>query len=468
MFYSWIVVARVEPMLMIRWLRILLWLVGLIAVSPGAAEGNAIRGSDSASKFERLVLVPDEAARSHRRTGGFVIFKRAAPTFNLRVRAHGLRRNEAYTLIYFPDPWPGEQLLCLATGNSNRGGGLQISKRVNLNTSLPAVHDANHPTGARLRLVLTADIDCDGRRFRDWNPRAYLYETRLIRYTDTDVVTDYSGTWCLSSDEPGSQLLLTMVLEQTGNLLHANVEGFVVDGRLSDSTAELIGPGPDGLSFIFVITFDPDDETLNGTATAGSDVFDFTGRRGPCTDYEEPAGDPQCILPVALPDLVISGQRFDPNHAEFPHDGLDFGFDTPLPDIIAPCGGVIFGIQRSTISLGNIIYTVNVRYNAQWSYFIAFEPYSPDETIAADQQAQLAVTLGQVLEPGDVIGRLVVPAAPPTDFPHIHWGLDHNVDGTREAVCPRDVLLPEAIAEVDALYAGLGFSPVCVPPPAAP
>ncbi len=44
---------------MIRWLPILLSIVGLYAVSAGVAEDGSTASNDAASKFERLVLVPD-------------------------------------------------------------------------------------------------------------------------------------------------------------------------------------------------------------------------------------------------------------------------------------------------------------------------------------------------------------------------------------------------------------------------
>ncbi len=109
---------------------------------------------------------------------------------------------------------------------------------------------------------------------------------------------------------------------------------------------------------------------------------------------------------------------------------------------------------------GNIIFDVHIKYNNEWSTFIAFEPYSPDEAIAAMQEGQLAVSLNQVVNQGHLLGRLVVPD-PVTEFPHVHWGVYRKIPETAD-VCPRHFTTPEAGLDLEAVYLGLGLEGVCL------
>jgi murein DD-endopeptidase MepM/ murein hydrolase activator NlpD len=186
-----------------------------------------------------------------------------------------------------------------------------------------------------------------------------------------------------------------------------------------------------------------------------------SGTRGRCWDYAFPAGDPVCGLPVPDAGLVTGGQQFNSVSGAVTHQGLDFAFASPLPAIVAPCDGVVVELNRHAISLGNLIVDVVIKYNDAWTTFIAFEPYSPDPALADAQEAEIDVTINQVVRQGDVIGRLVVPA---TAYPHVHWGVTRN-DAERTPVCPRDYTTPAARAALDALYARLGLAPACLPPP---
>jgi len=63
----------------------------------------------------------------------------------------------SYTLIYFPDPWPADGLICLATATGDPEGTVQVRGAVPI-AHLPAKYDANYPAGAKMRLVLSDDI----------------------------------------------------------------------------------------------------------------------------------------------------------------------------------------------------------------------------------------------------------------------------------------------------------------------
>lgn len=127
------------------------------------------------------------------------------PTFDFVFHGRRLVPDQDYTLVYYPDPWPGEQLICLGNARANKGGNLLIKGRQAINTSLPADYDANWTpcgdgapvecisgaVGAKIWLVLSSDVDCVGDENVDppvppqmigWNPTEYLFEYNLINF----------------------------------------------------------------------------------------------------------------------------------------------------------------------------------------------------------------------------------------------------------------------------------------------
>ncbi len=380
----------------------------------------------------------------------------AGPRFAYHLEAHGLRRHEGYTLAYLP--FADGTARCLGAGTTNAGGALRLADAPDLNGDLPAGDDPDRAAGARVALVLTSDVDCGRQRIVAWQPDRYLFGRRRISYHDTDV-RDYTGDYCIVTRSPDRLATFQTHILQSGGTITATLEGVVASGPLSGDTATLAGAVPDG-PFTLVLVFADDGATLSGTLTIGADESSVTGTVGACSDYAFPSGDPICALPVTDPSLVVGGQQFNSVSADgVTHTGLDFEFATALPSIVAPCDGVIVEINRHPITLGNVIFDVVIKYNDDWSTFIAFEPYSPDPIIAAEQAAQLAVTINQVVHRGDLLGRLVVPS---TEYPHVHWGVTRS-DAERTPVCPRDYLTPDAQLELDELYTRLGRMPACLP-----
>ena len=109
----------------------------------------------------------------------------------------------AYTLIYYPDPWPGEGLICLGSGKTNPAGNIAIHGKKEIlvgdpvdptlpvHSGLPAGYDANFnpapgsgAVGAKIWLVKSDDVSCvDGEtKMLNWNPADYLFEANMIVY----------------------------------------------------------------------------------------------------------------------------------------------------------------------------------------------------------------------------------------------------------------------------------------------
>jgi len=116
-------------------------------------------------------IVPDGA-------WGKMKYNISGETFDFVFNGHGLVEGTEYTLIYYPDPWPGEGLICLGSGTVNEEGDIHIAESVDTG-DLPIEGDEND--GAKIWLVLSDDFDCSG-GWSAWNPTEYLFEEDLITF----------------------------------------------------------------------------------------------------------------------------------------------------------------------------------------------------------------------------------------------------------------------------------------------
>ena len=88
----------------------------------------------------------------------------------------GLAPTTSYSLIYYPDPWPGTGLKVINTGSSLADGSIALSGTFAFNT-IPIGGDTNAPN-AKIWLILSADTD--GTKMTAWNPGSYLFEVNLL------------------------------------------------------------------------------------------------------------------------------------------------------------------------------------------------------------------------------------------------------------------------------------------------
>ena len=103
---------------------------------------------------------------------------------------HGLMPDEDYTLLYYPDPWPGEGLICLGEGMADEDGNVHIRGGADTG-DLPAEWDDNFEVGAKIWLVVSMDVDCEGDdvdppQMIGWAPTEYLFEYDLMTFDDAD------------------------------------------------------------------------------------------------------------------------------------------------------------------------------------------------------------------------------------------------------------------------------------------
>jgi hypothetical protein len=127
---------------------------------------------------------------------GFMDYRPQGTEFKFLFVGKKLEPGFKYTLIYYPDPWPGAGLICLGSGTADENGKVKIvGKGDPLNPfysepvstgNLPADFDVNAEYGAKIWLVLSSDVDCVTEQMTGWNPTEYLFENSLITFVDTD------------------------------------------------------------------------------------------------------------------------------------------------------------------------------------------------------------------------------------------------------------------------------------------
>ena len=123
---------------------------------------------------------------------GKMKYNLSGATFDFVFNGHGLPIGQEYTLIYYPDPWPGEGLICLGSDIVVEGDGEEAVGNVHIKGSvntgdLPIADDENFEDGAKIFLVPSGDVDCDGHVMVGWTgDDANLYEGALITFDDTD------------------------------------------------------------------------------------------------------------------------------------------------------------------------------------------------------------------------------------------------------------------------------------------
>jgi hypothetical protein len=113
---------------------------------------------------------------------GKMKYNSSGSTLDFVFNGHGLESGEDYTLIYYPDPWPGVGLICLGSAIADGDGNVHIKGTVDTG-DLPAEDDDNYPDGAKIWLVLSNDV---AQQMVGWNPTEYLFEHNLITFEDTD------------------------------------------------------------------------------------------------------------------------------------------------------------------------------------------------------------------------------------------------------------------------------------------
>jgi len=119
---------------------------------------------------------------------GLLVFETVKTTFDYSIAAIGLTPDTDYSLIYYADPWAGNNPGALiGEFTSDGSGAITTTGSTDLGMNLPHVDDDNHLLGAKLWLVLSADYDDTTNEMIAWNMDDYLFEHELVSYSDCNV-----------------------------------------------------------------------------------------------------------------------------------------------------------------------------------------------------------------------------------------------------------------------------------------
>ena len=166
--------------------------LALIVAIPVVASKKADKGkSDQAGKSNtaHLYLYEKDQATWEIIDGGSwgkMKYNLSGSTFDFVFNGHDLEPGTSYCLIYYPDPWPGNGLICLGSAAANDEGDIHIKASVDTG-DLPTADDDNlGGYGAKIWLVLSSDVDCDNQKMVGWHGADYLFEYQGITFDDTD------------------------------------------------------------------------------------------------------------------------------------------------------------------------------------------------------------------------------------------------------------------------------------------
>jgi hypothetical protein len=164
--------------------------VGVLAV-PVRSDGPS--GESGKSNIGHLYLYEKDPTTWENIEGGAwgkMKYILSGEAFVFVFNGHGLEPGTEYTLIYYPDPWPGSGLICFGSDTADESGNVHIKGATETGKLPPdELVDENCADGAKIWLVLSNDVGCDDEhKMTAWNPTEYLFEAAMITFNDDLIV----------------------------------------------------------------------------------------------------------------------------------------------------------------------------------------------------------------------------------------------------------------------------------------
>ncbi len=255
------------------------------------------------------------------------------------------------------------------------------------------------------------------------------------------LITGFEGTYDFTAFDDQGEPSESGTIETT--VTDASVTALVTDstgtydatGTLSGILMTLVYTTGDGGSVRFVLNF-----SMNGVTFTGNYTFEDEDEEAEGNGGEDAGGGDETfpdvismITPyVSSADIKRVGPYSSDDSAPwgYAHSGLDLTPHNTLAPFRAVSSGVIESV-RLFFSSSTLHWDVEVvlRYNSTYTALYVFEPFRNNKGVGDAQLANIAVTQGQSVAQGDIIGYLHMASV----ASHVHFGLFAAGSG---AVCP--------------------------------
>lgn len=198
-----------------RYFALLVVLLALIPISAFAVTFDSTKTLENKDTATWAIITDGRS--------GTLQYNSSGNNFDFNFTGIGLEVSTAYSLIYYANPYPGNNPGGLiGTGTSDGSGGLVISGSVNTG-SMPRPPDSNMlvdhsippdnyatPFGAKIWLVPSACYNSTTKSITTWSPTRFLFETDMINYVDTDAGGGSGTSLTATVTEPTSTIGLTV------------------------------------------------------------------------------------------------------------------------------------------------------------------------------------------------------------------------------------------------------------------
>ena len=162
-------------------ISLLLALVMLVSVSGAALAGD---GTLVLENKDPVTWVEIEDGYS-----ATLLYTTAGVYFNYSLLGN-VAEDVEYSLIYYADPWAGNNPGALIGTGAATGGNIEMNGTIDLGMSLPDPQDANYPDGAKIWLLPSDCYDPALSAVSLWQPTRFFFERELITYEKLDPVPD--------------------------------------------------------------------------------------------------------------------------------------------------------------------------------------------------------------------------------------------------------------------------------------
>jgi len=158
---------------------------------PFYCDGRVQEAKQLILENEDMTTTPNWTPKTGDNKDGLLTWQGDGPTFSFTLTAQGLPVSTAYSLIYYADPFPGNNPGGLIwSGSTDPAGSINVAGNPNLGFDIPTAPDTNIGLhgGGKVWLIPSANYDVPTKSVTPWAPTDdWLFEGNVyINYNDTN------------------------------------------------------------------------------------------------------------------------------------------------------------------------------------------------------------------------------------------------------------------------------------------